>query len=44
MSSIRFWREETPLRVRHWWRLHWWPARIRQLDRERAFWKNRVSP
>ncbi len=36
---LRFWREEEPLRLRSWWRRHWWPARIRQIDRERADWK-----
>lgn len=25
--------------MKSWWRHHWWPARIRQLDRERADWK-----
>ena len=35
----RFWVKETPPRLRSWWRRHWWPARIRQLDRERSDWK-----
>lgn len=30
---------EWRIRLRSWWRRHWWPARIRQLDRERADWK-----
>lgn len=34
-----FWRAEGPLRLRGWWRRHWWPSRIAQLDRERADWK-----
>ena len=34
----RFWTKETPVRLRSWWRRHWWPARIRQLDRERLGW------
>lgn len=38
-GRARFWRKEAPARVRSWWRRHWWPARIRQLDRERADWK-----
>jgi hypothetical protein len=36
---VRFWREEIPLRLRSWWRRRWWPARVRQLDRERRDWK-----
>ncbi len=31
--------KETTLRLRTWWRRHWWPTRIRQLDQERADWK-----
>ena len=27
------------LASRSWWRKHWWPDVIRQLDRERADWK-----
>ena len=40
--NYRFWFEEIPLRLRGWWRRHWWPARIKQLDRERQFWKAQV--
>lgn len=36
---LKFWRDEVPLRLRGWWRRHWWPERLRQLDRERADWK-----
>ncbi len=38
---LRFWKDDIPLRLRHWWRTHWWPSRIRQLDRERRYWKQR---
>lgn len=31
------------IRIRKWWRQHWWPARIRQLDQERKDWKRWCS-
>ena len=33
------WNGEIPLLMRGWWVRHWWPARIKQLDRERADWE-----
>jgi len=46
ISRLRFWiigypwqRGELWVRVSGWWRRHWWPARIRHLDLERAAWK-----
>lgn len=49
MKRIRFWigypgqRGELWLRLRSWWRQHWWPARIRQLDQERRYWEGKVA-
>lgn len=33
------WRDEIPVRVRGWWRRHWWPSHIKILEMERDDWK-----
>ena len=40
---IRFWMRELPIRSRRWWHQHWWPSRIKQLNKERQYWKTAVS-
>lgn len=32
------WRNEIPARIRGWSRRHWWPSRIKMLERERDDW------
>jgi hypothetical protein len=34
---------ELLIRWRRWWHQHWWPSRIRQLDRERRWWKAKME-
>jgi hypothetical protein len=45
--KVRFWiigqpEGELVIRLRRWWRRHWWLARIRQIDRERRYWRTRT--
>ncbi len=33
------WNGEIPTLIRGWWVRHWWPARVKQLERERNDWQ-----